>query len=191
VLPGDFILPSEASVQTQALAVKLESLDLFAAVDSVHTTPTKNISTDLTEITETAGIQSYSAVMRFSVDGDGEESKEIHLELRRDVHFVTAFPCVSSHHTEMLKSPKSPSAHSPPHSPSDNPRDFTGTWEHCHICPIYPQYLISFRSSIAQGLYLRQSISLVPSNRPETPVIRFAPLLSSLTHNWRTRPCTL
>lgn len=119
-------MPSEASVATQALSVRLESLDLFAAVDSAHSTPIKDTSTPLTDSSEPSRIKTYSAMMRFSVDGDGEEAKEVHLELRSDVHFVTAFPCISSHHTEILKYSKTHVVHSPPRSPTDDLRDFTG-----------------------------------------------------------------
>jgi hypothetical protein len=126
VLPGDFILPSEETTQTQALAIKLESLDLFAAIDSVHTTPTKGAQTPLTDVSETSKIQTYSAMMRFSVDAEREITKEINIELRYDVHFVTAFPCVSSQHTSILKSPASASFQNPQHSPTGSPRDFTG-----------------------------------------------------------------
>jgi len=128
VLPGDFILPSEESTQKQALAIKLESLDLFVAAESVHTTPTKDDPTPLSNFSETPGIQTYSALMQFSVDSDGEDKKEINLELRHDVKFVTAFPCVSSPHAEILKSPTGSSfaGQSPQYSPTGSPRDFTG-----------------------------------------------------------------
>lgn len=108
VLPGDFIIPSDESIQ-QPLLIKLESLDLFAATDSVHTTPTKETPTPLTDTSEPSGIRSYSASMRFSVDVDGEEKKEVNLDLSNDVYFVTAHPCVSSSHLNLLKSPTSPS----------------------------------------------------------------------------------
>jgi hypothetical protein len=126
VLPGDFILPSEESSLSQALAIKLESLDLFAATESVHSTPIKETPTPLSDISDAPKIQTYTAMMKYSVDADGEDAKEINLELRHDVHFVTAYPCVSSHHTEMIKSPTSPSFHSPQHSPTGSSRDFTG-----------------------------------------------------------------
>lgn len=128
VLSGDFIFPSEDCMHSsQALAIKLESLDLFAAADSIHTnTPTQENPTPLSEVSDAPTIQSYSAMMRFSVDVDGGEKKEISIELKHEVNFVTAFPCVTSNHTELLKSPTSPSFHSPPQSPTESSRDYKG-----------------------------------------------------------------
>jgi hypothetical protein len=108
VLPGDFILPSDESAQ-RPLSVKLESLDLFAAVDSVNDTPLQENPTPLTDNSEPPSIRTYSAMMRFSVDSDGEEKKEINFSLQYDVHFVTSHPCVASQHTDLLMSPTSPS----------------------------------------------------------------------------------
>jgi hypothetical protein len=125
VLLGDFILPSDESSQ-QPLWIKLESLDLFAATDSVETTPTMDTPTPLTDTSELSGIRTYSAMMRFSVDGDGEEKKEVNLALSNDVHFVTAFPCVASKHTDLLKSPISPSFQIPETSRAGSPGAFVG-----------------------------------------------------------------
>ena len=125
VLPGDFILPSDESPQ-HPLLIKLESLDLFAATDSVHTTPTKDTQTPLTDISEPPRIRTYSAMMRFSVDADGEEKKEVNLALSNDVYFVTAFPCVSSSHTNLLKSPTSPSFQMPEQSRTGSSGTFVG-----------------------------------------------------------------
>lgn len=108
VLPGDFIIPCDKSTQ-QPISIVLESLDLFAATDSVHTTPTKETQTPMTDLSDLPGVRSYSASMRFSVDVDGEEKKEVNLDLSNDVYFVTAHPCVSSSHMDILKSPSSPS----------------------------------------------------------------------------------
>ena len=125
VLPGDFVLPSDESSQ-QPLSIKLESLDLFAAAASVHDTPTKETPTPLSDMSEPPEIGTYSAMMRFSVDADGEEMKEVNLALSNDVHFVTAFPCVSSSHTGLLKSPTSPSFHIPEQSRSKSSTSFVG-----------------------------------------------------------------
>jgi hypothetical protein len=107
VLPGDFIIPSDESNQPPLL-IKLESLDLFASTDLVDATPTKETPTPLSDMSEPPGIRSYSAMMRFSIDADGEEKREVSLALSNDVYFVTAFPCVSSSHMGLLKSPTSP-----------------------------------------------------------------------------------
>lgn len=109
VLPGDFVLPSDESIQ-EPMSVRLESLDLFALVDSVHDTPTEEQqTTPFTEASDVPTIRTYSAAMRFMVEIAGQEKKEINLSLSHDVHFVTAYPCVSSPHTEILKSPTTPS----------------------------------------------------------------------------------
>lgn len=112
VLPGDFIIPSDESTQ-QPLLIKLESLDLISATDSIHTTPTKETPTPMTNVSEQPRIRSYSASMRFSVDIDGEEKREVNLDLSHDVYFVTAHPCVSSSHMDVLKSPTSPAFNIP------------------------------------------------------------------------------
>ena len=125
VLPGDFVLPLDESSQ-QPLLIKLESLDLFAAAESVHDTPTKETPTPLSDMSEPPEIRTYSAMMRFSVDTDGEEMKEANIALSNDVHFVTAFPCVSSSHTDLLKSPTSPSFHIPEQSRSGSSAPFVG-----------------------------------------------------------------
>jgi hypothetical protein len=128
VLPGDFTLPSEESTQQEAFSIKLESLDFFATVDSEPSTPKKEEPTPSdTSEADVPSIKTYSAMMRFSVDADQQEKKEISLELRNDVYFVTAFPCVSSPHMSILKTPTSPSFQSPQQSPTRSTRDFTGS----------------------------------------------------------------
>lgn len=64
------------------LSIKLDSLNLFAVADSVRTTPSRERSTKLSEVSQAIG--TYSAMMRFSVDGDGEvkKSKSSSLKLR-------------------------------------------------------------------------------------------------------------
>jgi len=108
-------------------------------MDSVHTTPTKDkdTPTPLSDFSEATGIQTYSALMRFSIDAEGEAPKEINVELKHDVHFVTAFPCISSQHTEIVKSPTSTSFQSPPHSPTGSARDFTGMQSIMRLCCMF------------------------------------------------------
>ncbi|KAG0651665.1 hypothetical protein D0Z07_1625 [Hyphodiscus hymeniophilus] len=108
VLPGDFIIPSDESIQAPLL-IKLESFDLFATTDSTHTTPTKETPTPVSDMSELPSIRSYSAMIRFSVDVDGEEKREVNLALSNDVYFATVFPCVASSHMNILKTPTSPS----------------------------------------------------------------------------------
>jgi hypothetical protein len=65
-------------------------------------------------------------MMWFSVYGDGEEKKEVNLALSNDIHFVTAFPCVSSNHTDLLNSATSPSFQVPQQAQTGSSRTFTG-----------------------------------------------------------------
>lgn len=133
VLPGDFILPSDFSTQP-SLSITFESLDLFSTAESVHSSsfvePTPLSDAD----SEAANIQTYSAMMKFTILAEGEEKKEINVSLTHDVHFVTAHPCISSHHAEILKAPTSPSFRaqspssisSPSSSTSVSPPKFSG-----------------------------------------------------------------
>lgn len=103
LLPADFSIPIDESTQP-LLDVTFQSLDLFSAVDSVHSTPTaERPPTSASEQSyDVPGIQTYSAVAKFSV---GEEKKEINLGLNYDVHFVTAFPCIPNPQMEVLQEP--------------------------------------------------------------------------------------
>jgi hypothetical protein len=140
-------------------------------------------------------------MMSFAVDAEGENTKEINLELRHNVHFVTAFPCVSSHHTELIKSPKSPSFHSSQHSPTGSPRDFSGMLAlrkyrgnenklinikgiHCTKLLRSPKSPSQHSSSqrgrtpLRHFYYLRlQQTALIPHTR--VPTLRIAPFLES------------
>jgi hypothetical protein len=121
ILPGDFILPIDDVCDTGNLEVTLESLELFAATDSIHDTPRDENPTPMTEntnITESLSITSYSAMMKFAVRLTGGDTKELAFNISYDVHFVTAHPCVPSHHTRILDSPTGPSfrvPNRPPH----------------------------------------------------------------------------
>lgn len=118
VLPGDFLVPSDESIQ-EPLTVSFASLDLFSDDDSSEPTPGEDSSTMQTEHTETTqSIQTYSGMMRFFVKVDGEEKKEINVAITHDVQFVTAHPCIPPPPSEVLKSPTSPTFH---HSPKPNP----------------------------------------------------------------------
>ena len=133
VLPGDFILPSDLSTQP-SFSITFESLDLFSTAESVHSSsfvePTPLSDAD----SEAANIQTYSAMMRFTSLAEGEEKKEINVSLTHDVYFVTAHPCIPSHHAEILKAPGSPSfraqspssVSSPSSSTSVSPPKFSG-----------------------------------------------------------------
>jgi hypothetical protein len=116
VLPGDFTLPVRDAQDTDVLEVKLESLELAAASDSTGKAPIPG-SND-TEDFEIRKIRNCSATMKFAVTSGGY-SRVLIFNLRYDVYFVTAHPCVPSHHIAILKSPTSPSLRiptPPPHS---------------------------------------------------------------------------
>lgn len=122
-LPGDFVLPSDEPSE-EALSVTFLSLDLFAIEDSISTTPTRDTETPLSQETELGQVQKikiYSAMMRFSMQVEGESMREINLSLTNDVYFLTAQPCVSSQST-VPHSPTSPSFHaSHGYKASENP----------------------------------------------------------------------
>lgn len=159
VLPGDFIILSNETSQ-RGVSVKLESLDVFAAADSVHTTPdatpTNETPTPLTNVSGVPKIQTYSAMMRFSMDSDGVEKKEINLALDHDVYFVTAHPCVPSHHTELLKSPTSPLFQVPEQSGPGSPGTLTGMFIKHFRNPVSCKAikLTQYRPSTPQSLHL-------------------------------------
>ena len=72
VLPGDFVLPSDESLQ-KPLVVNFESLDLFAEIDSVQTSIEEETPTPLTGATDSTKIQTYSAMAKFIVEADREK----------------------------------------------------------------------------------------------------------------------
>jgi len=90
--------------------VKLESLDLFEGVESVHSSPTEDRPTPMSGVSVSGApdIQTYSAMMRFTVIVAGGESRDMNFALSYDIHFVTAHPCVPSPNTRLLNSPTSP-----------------------------------------------------------------------------------
>ncbi|PBP28268.1 hypothetical protein BUE80_DR000807 [Diplocarpon rosae] len=103
VLPGDFILPADES-SLDAIAVTLESLDLFEATESGQNTPTDEEPTPISQISLAPSIKTYSAMMKFAIKASGEERREVHVALNHDVHFVTAHPCIESPHSDILAS---------------------------------------------------------------------------------------
>jgi hypothetical protein len=108
VLPGDFTLPVDDVLDAENLEVALKSLELFTAVDSVEDTPRDEKPSPMSETTEIPAIKSYSAMMAFAVKSLGGGSKDLSYNISYDVHFVTAHPCIPSHHTSLLDSPTSP-----------------------------------------------------------------------------------
>ncbi|KAK1758428.1 hypothetical protein QBC47DRAFT_140872 [Echria macrotheca] len=113
VLPADFIIPFENIYRDKAppvLAIELQSLSLFAAVDSAGTTPTEEYGiTPLSDVSRPPVLQTYTATATFAVTQvDTGEEKEYTYSLVKDINFVTAHPCVPSQHVKFLKSPSSP-----------------------------------------------------------------------------------
>ncbi len=98
----------------------LESLDLFASVDSRPSTPSREREDPHTETTRPRGVQTYSAMMRFNVVELGSEKREMSFALAYDVRFVTAHPCVPSHTARLLNSPTSPTFHIPDPPPESH-----------------------------------------------------------------------
>jgi hypothetical protein len=117
VLPADFIIPYE-NIYAQpppTLWIDFESLNLYAPVDSVHTTPTEETATPFsasTETTKAPEIRTYPAALDFKVNSEDQlgntEEKEYTFVLAKDVYFVTAHPCVPSQHVKIMKSATSP-----------------------------------------------------------------------------------
>ncbi|KAL1875687.1 hypothetical protein VTK73DRAFT_9942 [Phialemonium thermophilum] len=111
VLPADFIIPFENIYKQPPpyLTIELKSLNLYAPVDSVHTTPTGE--TPFSEVSKPPGIQAYTASITFRVSeeaGDQSPGKDLTFSLSNNVHFVTAHPCVPSSRIKIIKSPSSP-----------------------------------------------------------------------------------
>ncbi|PQE32780.1 helicase protein [Rutstroemia sp. NJR-2017a WRK4] len=107
ILPGDFVTIHDIPT-SHPPAILFESLDLFA-IESDDATPTEEKPTPATDMSVAPSIKTYSAMMRFLVDFDDDEKREVNVALTHDVHFVTAHPCATSHSLEALNSPTSPS----------------------------------------------------------------------------------
>lgn len=71
-------------------------------------------STPLTDATPKREIKTYSAMMRFTICSEDNDTKELNIALTFDAHFVTAHPCVPSQHNSILESPVSPDFQSVP-----------------------------------------------------------------------------
>ncbi|CRK39866.1 hypothetical protein BN1708_016753, partial [Verticillium longisporum] len=111
VLPADFIIPSESgySEPPPAMTVELRSLNLYAPVDSVSTTPTESdMVTPFSENGTPPRLHTYPSSITFSVGLLGGDSQEYNFSLSKDVYFVTAHPCVPSARVKVVRSPSSP-----------------------------------------------------------------------------------
>lgn len=119
VLPADFIIPYE-NIYTQpppTLWIDLKALNLYAPVDSVHTTPTEEAATPFSEVSQATTtiapeIHTYPATLDFTVTSEDHlgntKEEELTFTLAKDVYFVTAHPCVPSQHVKIMKSATSP-----------------------------------------------------------------------------------
>ena len=113
VLPADFIIPYENIYRDKVppnMWIELKSLNLFAPVDSVHTTPLEtNGVTPGSDASLPQQILNYTASITFTVavEETGEE-KDYSFTVAKDINFLTAHPCVPSQHVRILKSPSSP-----------------------------------------------------------------------------------
>lgn len=111
VLPADFIIPFENNYvdPPPCISVELRSLDLFAPVDSVNTTPTEEaMPTPFSDGSRAPDIHTYPSSIAFSVTEMGGPTQQYNFALSKDVYFVTAHPCVPSAHVKVVKSPSSP-----------------------------------------------------------------------------------
>ncbi|KAK4154851.1 hypothetical protein C8A00DRAFT_14054 [Chaetomidium leptoderma] len=116
VFPADFIIPFENVYREKAppvLDIELKTLNLWAPVDSVHTTPTEDLGltpmSDGSRLSRPPPIHTYAAAVTFTVtDSESGGEREHTYALANDINFVTAHPCVPSQHVKIMKSPSSP-----------------------------------------------------------------------------------
>jgi hypothetical protein len=111
VLATDFVVPCDDSyaVPPPDVAIELDSLQLVEKAGSEVVAATPTPGTTASTARTAASIRSCSAVVAFSVQvGDGDVT-EHRFGLKRDVHFVTAHPCVTSPRVRLVRSsPSSP-----------------------------------------------------------------------------------
>ncbi|KAF3768721.1 hypothetical protein M406DRAFT_337094 [Cryphonectria parasitica EP155] len=111
IFPADFIIPYENHYKTPppTISVELSSLNLTDPLDSVTTTPTLEVVTPYSEPSTTPELRTFTPSITFNVTTwEDDEDREYTLPVAKDVNFVTAHPCVPSHHVRILKSPSSP-----------------------------------------------------------------------------------
>ena len=107
VLLSDFVLPSDGSTQ-KAPSIYLNSLSLSRVTDSPQFRRGQAASATLGHSSQVRAIETYSAVMNFSLHTEPEEEREVNIPLKFDVHFVTAHPCTFRQHTGPLIPSTSP-----------------------------------------------------------------------------------
>ena len=107
VLLSDFVMPSEGSSQ-RAVSINLNSLSLSRVTDSPQFRRGQATSATIGRSSQVRAIETYSAVMNFSLHTELEEEREVNIPLRYDIHFVTAHPCAFRQHTGPLVPSTSP-----------------------------------------------------------------------------------
>jgi len=111
IYPADFIIPSENNYPEPPprTNIQLRSLDLFAPVDSVQSTPGEEVmATPFTDVSRLPEIHTYPASITFLVTENEDDPKDVTIGLSHDVQFVTAHPCVPSQYVRFVRSPSSP-----------------------------------------------------------------------------------
>lgn len=114
VLPADFIVPHENHYDQPPpsnIRVELKGLDLLAAANEGYMTPPseKDVTPFSDYNSSIPEIQTHPASMTFSITHDNEEQgEEFNLSLSKDIHFVTAHPCVPSSRVKLFRSATSP-----------------------------------------------------------------------------------
>lgn len=114
VLPADFIIPHENHYDQPPpsnIRIQLKGLDLLSPANEGYMTPPSEI--EATPFSDSNGsipeIQTRPASLTFSMTHDNEEQEEeFSLSLSKDIHFVTAHPCVPSSRVKLFRSATSP-----------------------------------------------------------------------------------
>ncbi|CAN8100644.1 unnamed protein product [Discula destructiva] len=112
VFPADFIIPFENCYSTPppTISVELVSLNLAEPLlNSVQTTPTIEVATPFSYESVVPELKTFTPSITFNVTTwEDDEDQEHTVHVVKDVNFVTAHPCVPSHHVKIIKSPSSP-----------------------------------------------------------------------------------
>ena len=113
VLPADFIIAFENTYKTtppKKMTINFQALTLFspAATPKEMSAGEKMQASSFNDKRQLRETGTYLASMRFWVTTDQSAWKELTFSLSNDINFVTAHPCVPSHHVKIMKSASSP-----------------------------------------------------------------------------------
>ena len=114
VLPADFIIPHENHYDQRPpsnIRIQLKGLDLLTPANDGYMTPPSEVeATPFSDCNSSIPeIQTRPASLTFSMSHDNvEQEEEISLSLSKDIHFVTAHPCVPSSRIKLFRSATSP-----------------------------------------------------------------------------------